>query len=304
MSGATKIDDVYSAIEEGARLLDVSCSRDDVWPILTAYEGALAQAVLVLSMASGENHTGELDYTITVPLGEPDPYALALSKGFTAATDHPVGSLLSDIRERCPVRGYAVDCGVTGGFKKTYAFFPLDDLQGLAKLAAIPSMPRSLAENSEAFARHGLGDNVTMVGIDYQHRTMNVYLGKFGPECLEPKTVVSMLEEIGLPEPSEQMLEFIRKAFSIYITINWDSPKVDRICFAVITQDAMELPSRIDPEIAHFAKSAPHAYDGDRILVYGSTVAPGGEYYKLGSYYQMPPDTFKLLQTHDAIQDK
>ncbi|HET8662643.1 MAG TPA: aromatic prenyltransferase [Micromonosporaceae bacterium] len=304
MSGAAGVEDVYSAIEEAARLLDVACSRDKVWPVLTAYEDALAGAVVVFSMATGERSTGELDYTVTVPLEHGDPYARALSNGFVAETDHPVGALLSDVQGRCPIRGYAIDCGVVGGFKKTYAFFPLDNLQTLSTLADIPSMPRALVESAGPFARRGLDDKVTMMGIDYQHRTMNVYFGRFPAECLEPATVLSMLREIGLPEPDEQMLEFIRKSFSIYTTLSWDSLKVERICFAVITQDPMALPARIKPEIAKFAKSAPHAYAGERILVYGSTLSPNGEYYKLGSYYQMAPETWKLLQTSGAIQDR
>lgn len=303
MSGTAKMEDIYSAIEESARLLDVACSRGKVWPVLAAYEDVLTEAIIALSMASGEHDTGELDYTIMVPFGDDDPYTLALSNGFTVETDHPVGALLSDIQGRCPIGAYATDFGVVGGFKKTYAFFPLDDLQGLSKFADIPSMPRGLAENASSFARHGLDDKVAMIAIDYPHRTMNVYFGRLPAECLEPKTILSMLREIGLPEPSEQMLEFIQKSFSIYITLSWDSSKIERICFAVITTDSMALPARIEPEIGKFAKSAPYAYtDEERILIYGGTLSPSGEYYKLGSYYQLPPETWKLLQTYDAAR--
>ncbi|GAA4444307.1 aromatic prenyltransferase [Phytohabitans houttuyneae] len=304
MSAVTKREEVYSAIEEASGLLDVTCSRENVWPVLTAFEDALADAVVVLSMASGEGQSAELDYTITVPAGGVDPYSRALSNGFIDKTEHPVGTLLSDIEERCPVRGYAIDVGVTGGFKKTYAFFALDNLPSLATLTGVPSVPGAVAENAGAFAHHGLADHVTMVGIDYQHRTMNVYFGKLPDGCLEPKVILAMLEELGLPAPSERTLEFIQKSFSIYITVGWDSAKVDRICFAVLTQDANALPARIEPQIAQFAKSAPHAYADERVLVYGSTLSPTGEYYKLGSYYQMPPETFKLLQTHDAFEDQ
>jgi hypothetical protein len=303
MSGSVGVEDVYSAIEEAAGLLNVACSRDDVLPVLTAYEGALAEAVIVTSMANGE-HGEELDYTVTVPVGDgPDPYAVALSNGFVTATDHPVGALLSDIRERFPVGGYAIDCGVVGGFKKTYTFFPLDDLPGLSKISDIPAMPRGLGEIAGSLARHGLHENITMIGIDYQHNTANVYFGKLAAECLEPKTIAAMLRDLGLPEPSEQILEFAQKSFAIYVTVNWESSKVERITYAVITSDQNALPARMDPEIARFAKNAPHAYDGDRILVYGITVAPGGEYCKLGSYWQMAEQTRKLLMAFNAIKD-
>ena len=304
MFGITKVDDVYAAVEEGSRQLGVDCSREKVWPVLTAYQDAFPQAVIVLSMETGRG-AGELDYSVTIPAEGVDPYTHAVANGLIEATDHPVGSLLSDLRERCPIGGYGIDVGVVGGFKKTYVFFPLNDLQGLAKLAAVPSMPPALAEYADIFTRHGVDGSVKMIGIDYKHRTANVYFGNLPAECLQPEAIRSMLHDLGLPEPSERTLEFARSSFSSYITMSWDSSKIERICYAVMTMDPMAIPSRIEPEIAKFAVSAPYSYaeDGARILTYGITVAPGGESYKLGCYYQMAPETWKLLTTFKAIKD-
>jgi hypothetical protein len=299
-----EIDDVYAAIEESARLLNVACTRDKVVPILSAYEDALAEAVIVFSMATDDRHKAELDYSLTVAPEHGDPYDLAVSNGFIAATDHPVGALLSDITERCAIRSYGIDCGVVGGFKKTWVMFPLNDLQGLAKLADIPSMPSGLAENAGVFARLGLADHVTMIGIDYLGRSTNVYFGRLPAGCLEPEGILSMLGEIGLPAPSEQALEFIQGSFSIYITLNWDTSKIERICFAVITPDPTALPAQLEPELGRFARNAPHVLAGERILVYGTTLSHSEEYFKLGSYYQMPPKTWQQLQAFDAIEDR
>jgi Aromatic prenyltransferase Orf2 len=300
MSGTTGAEKVYSAIEESARLINLDCSRDKVWPVLSAYQDALPEAVIIFAMSTG-SQAGELDLSISVPPTLGDPYAVAVSHGFISKTDHPVGALLSDIGERCPVSLYAIDSGVVGGFKKTYSFFPTDDLQALSKLADIPSMPRSVADNVELFAGYGIDDNVTMVSIDYRHRTVNTYLGNLPAGCLEPKNVHSMLRQMGFPEPSEQALAFARKSFAIYPTFNWDSSKIERICFAVITTDPMALPARLHPEIAKFAKNAPYAYAGERArtLVYGVTFSDRGEYYKLGSYYQTNAQTEKLLLVFD-----
>jgi len=299
------MEDVYSATEEAARLVGVACSRDKVWPVMSAYGDELEEgALVVFSMAAGERHRGELDYNFTVPSGGTDPYALALSNGLTEKTDHPVGALLSDIAERCPVSFYGVECGVVGGFKKVYAFFPLDDWQSLSKLTDIPSMPRSLAEHASTLARYGLDDRVSIIGIDYVRRTMNVYFGNIPAECLEPETIRSMHREIGLPEPSEQMLEFTQGAFSIYPTFSWDSSKIERICFSVVSLDQAALPARIEPEIGEFARSAPHAYAGERILVYGATLSPREEYYKLGVYYQNPPGLGSKVELGNKIKER
>lgn len=303
MSGTAEVENVYSAIEESAHLLNLNCSRDEVLPVLDAYKDALANAVIIFAMSTG-SHAGELDFSISVPATLGDPYALAVSKGFTPKTDHPVGALLADITERCPVGLYAIDSGVVGGFKKTYSFFPTDNLQALSKLADIPSMPRGLAENLDLFTGQGVDDNVTMISIDYQNHTVNTYLGGLPPGFLGPETIRSMVQKMGMPEPSERSLEFAQKAFAIYPTYNWDSTKIERVCFAVITTDPMALPAQLEPEIAKFAKSAPYAYAAERArtLVYGVTFTPKGEYYKLGSYYQTNSQTENLLIAFDDFE--
>ena len=301
MPETVELADLYSTIEESARLLDVACSRERVWPVLAAYGDALAQAVIAFRVATGAGHAGELDCRFTIPK-DVDPYALALSKGLTAPTDHPVGALLSDIQAGFPIDSHGIDFGVVGGFKKTYSFFPADDLQESSRLAGIPSMPRSLAGNVGFFARHGLADIVSLIGIDYPHRTINVYFGGAPTECFEPQTVRSMLREIGLPDPSEQMLRLGREAFGIYVTMGWDSPKIERVCLAVMTPDPTALPTQLEPRIEHFVRNVPYGV-ADRRFVYAVTSTAGGEYYKLQSYYQWRPQMLDLMLLSDPAHD-
>lgn len=300
MSGAG-VEDVCSAIAEAARQLDVAYEPDTVTPILTAYEQSLADAVIVLSMDSGKGPVEELDYSVTVAAAHGDPYDRALEHGFLPATEHPVGRLSADIREHCPIGGYAIDCGAVGGFKKTYTFFPTDDLQTLATLGTIEAMPPGVAANAAAFARLGIDDHVTMISIDYRKHTVNIYFGKLTPECRDPRKLAALFSEIGLPEPSAELMAFARKSFAIYATLNWDSARIERICFAVITQDPTVLESRTDV-MESFARTAPRSYQEDRTIVYGITLAPDGEYYKLGSYYQINAQTRRLLVAFDAIK--
>lgn len=302
MPEAAKVEEVYSAIEESARLLNIAVSREKIWPILSVYREALADSVIVFAI-SGGRHAGEIDYSILMHAKHGDPYRIALSNGFTRATDHPVGTLLSDIGKRCPIGMYAIDAGVRGGFKKTYTFFPTDDLQVMSKLADIPSMPRSLAENEGIFARYGLGGAVNMTSIDYRRKSVNLYFGNLPDECLEPKAILSMFRELGLPEPGERALEFARKSFSIYPTFSWDSGKIQRICFAVITTDPTEYPAQVEPDIAKFAKNAPYSYTGKRTLVYGTTFSASEEYYKVGAYYQVDDRTRNLVKAFEALKD-
>ena len=301
MSEIDELTELYSAIKESARLLDVPCSHDKVWPILTAYGDALPQSVIAFRVATGARHAGELDFRFTVPPNDVDPYEFALAKGLTTETDHPVAALLSDIREQCPIDDYGIDFGVVGGFKKIWVFFPTDDLQVLSKVADIPSMPRGLAENVGLFARHGVDDKVSLIGIDYQHRTVNVYIGTT-PECAKPETVLSMIREIGLPDPSEQVLRLAQQAIGIYATLNWDSSKIERITFAVMTPDPMALPVQVDPKIEQFVRKIPYG-DADRKFVYAVALSADGEYYKLQSYYQWKPRILEPMLLADSAKD-
>lgn len=296
MSGTSEVAELYSTIEESARLLNVTCSRDKVWPILSAYADAFAHpsAVVAFRVATALRHVGELDCRFRAHPDDRDPYAFALSNGLTAKTDHPVGALLSDVQGRYPIESHGIDFGVVGGFKKVYAAFTPDDLQVASKLADIPSMPRSLAENVEFFARHGLDDKVAGLGIDYPDRTVNLYFNEIPAECFESKTILSMLREIGMAEPSEQMLKLGEKAFGLYITLGWDSSEIERICYAATTTDLTTLPVPVEPEIEKSVKSVPYSGE-DRKFIYGVALLPQGEYYKLESHYKWKPEALNFI---------
>jgi hypothetical protein len=301
MSETTELADLYSAIEDSARLLEVPCSRDNVWRILTAYGDTLPQAAIAFRVATGARYTGDLDWRFSVPK-DVDPYAIALSNGLTAKTDHPVGTLLADLQGRYPIDLYGIDFGVVGGFKKIYPCFPTDDMQGLSSLADISSMPRSLAENLSFFARHGL-DEVNVLGIDYKHSTVNVYFGALPAECREPKTILSMLREIELPDPSEQLVRLGQQAFGIYATLSWDSSRIERICFAVRTPDSTALPVRIEPKIEQFLSRVPRGV-ADSGLVYAAALSSAGEEnYKLQSYYKWQPRVLEHMLLSDSSKN-
>ncbi|MEU3901897.1 aromatic prenyltransferase [Streptomyces sp. NPDC045251] len=295
-------DKLYSAIEETAGLLDVTCSHDKVWPVLTSFEEFLPQAAILFRVATDARHAGELNLHFMMLPGDVDPYALAVSKGLIAKTDHPVGTLLSDIAERFPVESYGIDFGVRKGFQKTWSCFPGNSMQSLSKLAEVPSVPPSLAKNLDFFSRYGLDENVTLVGIDHGHRTMNVYFGEVG-ECLEPEAVRSMLRDLDMPEPSEQLLNFARQAFGFYATLSWDSPKIERFCYAAIAPDPLALLDRVEPKIEHFLKTVPYGID-DPKAVYAATSPADGEFYKIQSYYQWRPRLVNHMHTSVSDSDE
>ncbi|WP_405791510.1 aromatic prenyltransferase [Streptomyces sp. NBC_01506] len=288
MSPAAGVEDVYAAVEESARLLDVPCSRERVWPVLTAFEPF--EGGIIFSASAGERHAGDLDLTVQVPRRIADPYAHAVSNGLLDPTDHPVGDLLADIQERCSVNEFLIDFGVVGGFNKVYVHFPRD-VQGVVKLAGIPSMPRAVAENTDFFARHGLHE-VAMVSIDYRRRTVNLYFPL--PDGIKARAVASILRDLGLPEPEESLLQSARKTFRVYFTLGWDSPVIERVSFA----RRLDLPvvkDRVEPEIVRFVTGTPYTYPGERFSISMVKWSPDGQWFNVGSYFQFGPLQWEVL---------
>ncbi|WP_075737648.1 aromatic prenyltransferase [Streptomyces acidiscabies] len=295
MSGNSEAAEICSAVRETARQLGIPFSHGKVWPILLAYKDAFTHAMpLALRSATDARHAGDLDCRFVTHPKNRNPYPLALRKGLTPRTGHPVGTVLSDIEERFPVDGYGIDFGVVSGFTKVYAGFPAQDLQKLSELVEIPAMPRSLAGHTDFYVRHGLDDKIAFVAIDYPHRTVNVYFNDVPPACREAEGIRSMLRDLVLPEPSERMLGLGTRAFGLYTTLSWDSPGIERLCFGVTTTDLSSLPVPIDPQLEKFARSVPYG-GASRKYVYGVAATATGEYYKLETHYKWNPGTVAFI---------
>jgi len=296
MSATAEAETVYAALEESARLLDVTFSRDDVWPILTGLGDALGENLVVFSAQTGEPHEGELDYSFAAPSGIGDPYPYAVEKGFLPETDHPVGALLSDVHARIPVKEYGIDCGVVTGFRKFYAHFP-QELQKISKVADIPSAPPAVADNARLFDRYGLTD-VAMIGVNYRDRTVSLYF-QFAPEAhLETKAIRAMIREIGLHEPDERMLEFVHKTLRANLTLSWDSSKIIRLALAPPPGrglDLAEIPAQLPPHFERFATSAPRVYSGDRVNLFAAKWSADEQILEVCSYYRLSTLQRKLL---------
>lgn len=305
MPGGIAAEELCSAIEESARLVGAPFSRDKVWPILSAYRDGFETGGAVFSLQAGE-HVAELEYSIQVSPGINDPYARALSNGFVTETDHPVSTLLSEIQARIPTSEYYIDCGIVGGFKKIYANFP-HDARRVSKIADIPSMPRAVAENADFFARYGLED-VVLIGVDYKHRTVNLYfqLPAAISGNLKPETVLSMLRETGMPEPDEQMLAHAGEAYRVYTTLSWDSSEIHRISFAPQLRRGMDLsalPARLEPRIEQFMRTTPHTYAGDVIGASAAKWSHDRGFLDLAAYYQISPQHLKALTAASEGQE-
>ncbi|WP_246150103.1 aromatic prenyltransferase [Streptomyces qinzhouensis] len=286
---------LYAAVREAAGLLGVACSRDMMRPVLTAFRDVIASTVVLNAVTSG-GRVDDVSFDFTMPPGAGDPYEIALARGLTGETSHPIRALFSDLRKRFPVSAYGVDYGINRGFNKAYLVFPLGGFQELAGLVDVPSMPVGLSAHADAFAEYGLDGKVSAIAIDYAHRTWNVYFNGLGAGQVERGAVLSMVREFGLPEPSGQLLDFIGTSSAVYPTFGWDSPEIERISFSVRTTDPAAVLTHADPVLENFAGKVPYAYGGDRVLVCAGALSADEEYYKLAAYYRMTSETRDRVQ--------
>ncbi|MEU8954662.1 aromatic prenyltransferase [Streptomyces sp. NPDC048518] len=300
MSETTDLNELYSIIEKTAQVVDVTSSREKVWPILNAYKEFVGNSVISFRASTGSS-AEDLDCRFTMLPKGFDPYARALEHDLTPKTDHPVGSLLKEVHENLPITSCGVDFGVAGGFTKTWSFPSAQNLVKVDDLAKLPSIPEGVAANLDFFKKWGIADMVSTVGIDYSKRTMNLYFGggvgdRVPAEVFEEKGVRAILGELGLAEPSAELLRFCERSFVIYVTLSWDSPEINRFTYSVMTPEPLGLPIDLAPTFDRLIRNAPYDTTG-RNYVYGIASTPKGEYHKIASYYQWQKRVENLLRS-------
>lgn len=293
MAGKADIEALYRAVREAAALVDTDCSPASMQPVLTAFQDLIVSPVVFNTVAGGG-----LSLDFTTPAAAGDPYERALAHGLAEDSGHPIRHLFTQLHEHLPVHAFGVDHKVGTGFNKTYAFFPMGRPQDVARLTALTAMPPALAEQAATFAAHGLDGKISALAIDYTRRTWNVYFNGLGGEHVERGALRALLGDFGLPDPSEQLLDFAERSSALYPTFGWDSTKIERVSFSLRTTDPAALPAQVEPRLEKLARNAPYTYPGQRVLVYAGVLAPGREYYKLAAYHQMD------LAAHDRVRPR
>ncbi|MFG1811979.1 aromatic prenyltransferase [Streptomyces sp. NPDC049040] len=290
MSTTGELEELLSAIEESARVVEVPYAYDTVRSVLDAYREALPGAPISCRLGTGKRAPSDVDWHVQLPKGDLDPYVIALAYGLIDSTDHPVALLFLEVAERCDVCFYGIDFGAANGLKKIYAAFPPDDMEPLFTLLDLPSMPSSMAENYDFFARHGMGGKqIDLFGIDYRHRTVNLHFTGLSADTLAPESVRSIFRDMEFPEPSEGLLRLSGQAIGAYATLSWDSPKIERFAFSFMAKDPADLPVPMEPGIERFMTDIRRRAGHDTILYCAAMTPAGEEVYTFQLYYQSKP---------------
>jgi hypothetical protein len=262
----------------------VACDRSELWPVLRAYEAGFTGSGVALRTTTRARRSGELSVRYHGPAGDPDLYLLALDRKFTTKADHPVGRLHQEVQDRGTVMFSGVDAGAASGFEKIWSIYADDGATSIEAMSGTPAMPPSVGGNLDYLVRHGL-NRVTGIGVDYRSRSVNVYFSFIGTR--DTAKIAAMFDDLGFPRPDEGELERCRKAFAVYFTFTWDSPAIERICFAIRVFDPDLMPSHLDPLIGRFVNGA-RFHGEDRAYVQAITSSRHGQYYKVENFYYRP----------------
>jgi len=278
----TDLKQLYDAIIQTAHIADVPYNTDIIWRVLNAYPDFFSGSSIAFRTTTKAKEKRGLNVRY-IELGVPhDPYLIALSEGLITKQGHPIDDFLSEIQSQYSIRGYGVDFEVNYGFEKIWSFFP-DAPQPIEAIYSLSSLPDSIRNYADYFAKYELA-TVNVFGLDYRHNSMNLYFPMERPGAFPPHKIASMIEDLELEIPTQEILEYCSIANPVYYTFSWDSSKIERLCFAVVTSDLSLIPVHLDPVIARYTAQAPFAGNA-RTFIFNITFGSSEDYIKIENDY-------------------
>jgi hypothetical protein len=278
----TDLQQLCDDIVKTAYIADVPYDLDTIWRVLNTYKDFFAgSSVAFRTTTKAKEHRGlNVRY---VELGvQHDPYRMALSDGLLVRQAHPMDDLLPEFQSRFPILGYGVDFEVTYGLEKIWTFFSYVR-QTVESLFSLSNLPDGIRDYAAYFARHDLR-SINVLGIDYRHRSMNLYFPMEEPNSFPQDKIAAMIADLNFEVPPEEILTYCSMANPVYFTFSWDTSRIERICFAIVTSDHKLIPRHLDPLIERFFVNVPFS-NSDRTFIFNPTFSPNGYYLKIENDY-------------------
>ncbi|MCF6523711.1 aromatic prenyltransferase [Streptomyces sp. JJ36] len=262
-----------------AKIADVPFAGDAVWKMLDTFPEQYAGSCISVRTTTHPAERRDVNFRFLSNDLSHDPVAPLQRAGELAFEGHPVEDLLAELVERYPV-WWGVDSAVSHGFEKFWVFFtrgvPLDEILEL------PQLPTAARAHRDALVAAGI-DVVYLVGLDFWHRSVNLYSGLLPPGRLSPPRVAGLVGELGFPVPDEEERALAAQAFQTYHTFTWESPDVQRLCFAGTVRPPAGS-AQWHPPTGRFVAEAP-VLAGRRDFIFARTYGPGLTYQKVEADY-------------------
>ncbi len=206
------------------------------------------------------------------------PFDLLLKDGLIKNNGNPSVGIIPafvDYIGIAPSSGcFGVDVGAASGLEKIWFQFP--NSIPLTEVLKIPGLPDGVKANVDYFKKHQL-DLVKLIGVDIPAQTFNLYFFTVENGGITPQKSANLLSDLGLNVPNDEVLQHCARAVPLYHTFNWDSPQVQRVCFACHAPEAALVP-KWDPIIDDFVDNAV-TIAKRRTFMYNPTFCANGQNY-------------------------
>lgn len=277
----TDLKRLHADILTAARIAAAPYDAERLWELLTAYADFFSGSSVSFRTSTRAPEQRELNVRY-VELDVPhDPYLVALAQGFISRGGHPIDELMPEVQASYPILGYGVDVGAAYGLEKIWPFFPHQP-QPVERVYSMCHMPASIKNYAPFFARYDLRV-ISLFGIDYRSRTVNLYFMK-PPGFFTAETILRMTADLGLTLERQELPRYCSMAIPIYLTFSWNSPHVERLCFAAVAPELQLVPTHLDPVIADYVNGAPFA-SRRRVFIFNVTFTRHGDFVKIENDY-------------------
>lgn len=159
-------------------------------------------------------------------------YDRCVKEGLIADGDEPVYKVYSELENK--LSGYdsvrAIDFDADFGLAKLWYIMSSTSLIHPKDLVKFENCPKALFSLLETFEKLQL-DQIVIFGVDYQKKSFNIYFKVPKPYHSTTQFVEDYLKAFNFEVPAQPVLEFCSRVLCLALTVTWDSPKVQRVCF-------------------------------------------------------------------------
>ncbi|MBD3196646.1 MAG: hypothetical protein GF317_16440 [Candidatus Lokiarchaeota archaeon] len=278
--------DLNQTLEDLKKIADfagVECDEEAIWEVFNAYKDFFTGSSISIRTTSKpvEKRDVSIRYVELMMQHDPDPYITATKEGLIEKNGHPLHKMFYEIYDKFEMMGHGVDLDVSKGLTKIWSFMAPCPVDRIYTMETIPDSVKTL---KDYFSRHGLNEFV-LFALDFYHKTVNIYFLVRDPSKVKPEKYETLLKEVGFEPASREIMEKCTKATTLYYTFNWETNKVERVCFGVLCPEGAEgVPVHFHPIMKEFVEKAPFATD-KRTFIYAITFSPEGHFYKIESDY-------------------
>lgn len=212
-----------------------------------------------------------------------NPYKMAIENNLIVKSNHPIDGMFDEICDRCPVMGYGMEFGVSTGIEIVWIFFASHLPQPIQKLLTLPSMPVGFS-NSIPFLEKYCLNLVSIVGIEYQTKSVTLHYRTAQMKPLTVELISEMLEDLEFVLPKKELIELCIGASTLFCTYNWEMNRIQKISFGVCASTKDEVPRNLNLSIERFINQVPFAAPTKK-YIYSITFSKRGQYLKIESDY-------------------